>query len=87
MELWLYYLLFGIFFVVMMRFGCGGHVMGGRGHQHHASDRSPGEVPFNSHPDVANVGPLAATAPALQQGAMAARPIASPNGTTQGAMT
>ena len=78
MEPWLYYLLFGIFFVVLMRFGCGSHVMGGHGRSVHASDRPHGREPFDPKADVTNDGPIASTAPALQQGAMAARPIASP---------
>ena len=76
MEPWLYYLLFGIFFVVMMRFGCGGHVMGGRGHHHHPADRAPGRESINSNADSANVGLIASAEPALQQGRLAARPIA-----------
>ena len=78
MEPWLYYLLFGIFFVVMMRFGCGSHVMGGHGRHHHSSDRSPGREPSNPGADVANPGPVASAGPALLQGGMAARPIAPP---------
>ena len=78
MEPWLYYLLFGIFFVVMMRFGCGNHVMGGHGRSHHASDRPPGEEPFDPKAEVANDGPIASAGPALLQGVMAARPIAPP---------
>ena len=42
MEPWLYYLLFGIFFVVMMRFGCGSHVMGSHGRHRHVSGREAG---------------------------------------------
>ena len=76
MEPWLYYLLFGIFFVVMMRFGCGGHVMGGHGHHHHAADQAPGRAPVNPDADGANVGPIASAEPALQQGRLAPRPIA-----------
>ena len=78
MEPWLYYLLFGIFFVVMMRFGCGSHVMGGHGRHDHTSDRAPGGEPNNSGASVADPRPFASAAPALQQGAMAARPIAPP---------
>ena len=78
MEPWLYYLLFGIFFVVMMRFGCGSHVMGGHGRHDHTSDRSPGAEPSNPDANVAKPGPITLAAPALQQGAMAARPIAPP---------
>ena len=78
MEPWLYYLLFGIFFMVMIRFGCGSHVMGGHGRQHNASGRSPGAEPSNPDANVAKPGPIVSAAPVLQQGAMAARPIASP---------
>ena len=34
MPTYLYFLLWGVFFLVMMRFGCGAHIMGhGHGHQ------------------------------------------------------
>lgn len=33
MPTYLYFLLWGVFFLIMMRFGCGAHVMG-HGHGH-----------------------------------------------------
>ena len=78
MEPWLYYLLFGIFFIVMMRFGCGSHVMGGHGRHGHASDRAPGAVLNDKYANVAKPRPRIPAAPALKEGAMALRPIAPP---------
>ena len=35
MPTYLYFLLWGAFFFMMMRFGCGAHIMGhGHGHRH-----------------------------------------------------
>ena len=78
MEPWLYYLLFGIFFIVMMRFGCGGHVMGGHGRHGHASDRAPGAELNDKDANVAKLRPTIPAAPALTEGSMALRPIAPP---------
>lgn len=36
MPTYLYFLLWGVFFFVMMRFGCGAHIMG-HGHRHGAN--------------------------------------------------
>ena len=78
MEPWLYYLLFGIFFIVMMRFGCGSHVMGGHGRHGHASDRAPGAEVDDKAANAAKRRPTIPAASALTEGAMALRPIAPP---------
>ena len=78
MEPWLYYLLFGIFFIVMMRFGCGNHVMGGHGRHGHASDRAPGAEVDDKAANGAKRRPTMPAASALTEGAMALRPIAPP---------
>ncbi len=48
MPTYLYFLLWGAFFFVMMRFGCGAHIMG-HGHRHSAS--KPDDVKSNSTPN------------------------------------
>ena len=78
MEPCLCYLLFGIFFVLMMRFGCAGHVMGGHGCHGHASDRAAGAELNDKDVTAAKARPTLPAAPALMQGAMAARPVAPP---------
>ena len=45
----LYFLFMGGLFFVMMRFGCGSHVMG-HGHRLGTSDQTPGSVPISSGP-------------------------------------
>ena len=40
MPTYLYFLLWGAFFFIMMRFGCGAHVMG-HGHEHHDVGDTP----------------------------------------------
>ena len=78
MEPWLYYLLFGIFFIAMMRFGCGGHVMGGHGRHGHASDRDAGAELNDKDANIAKPRPTIPATTALKQGAMALRPVAPP---------
>ena len=40
MPTYLYFLLWGALFFVLMRFGCGVHIMGG-GHRHGGNDEEP----------------------------------------------
>ena len=59
MPTYLYFLLWGAFFFMMMRFGCGAHIMGhGHGHRHgeNKSDdaSSNGEPNFPSSTEVKN---------------------------------
>lgn len=49
MPTYLYFLLWGVFFVVMMRFGCGAHVMG-HGHGHHRDGHQPDGAPLGRDP-------------------------------------
>ena len=42
MPTYLYFLLWGVFFLVMMRFGCGAHIMG-HGHGHRGN--KPNDIP------------------------------------------
>ena len=50
MPTYLYFLLWGAFFFVMMRFGCGAHIMGhGHGHRHGAN--KPDEASSSSDPN------------------------------------
>jgi YHS domain-containing protein len=39
-----YFLIWGAFIFLMMRFGCGAHVMG-HGHGHHHNNENPGALP------------------------------------------
>ena len=45
MPTYLYFLLWGAFFLVMMRFGCGAHIMG-HGHRHGGNE--PEGAPLSS---------------------------------------
>ena len=59
MLTYLYFLLWGAFFFIMMRFGCGAHIMGhGHGHQHGGNkpdDSSPiGDRDFPRSTEVKN---------------------------------
>ena len=58
MPTWLYFLLWGAFFFMMMRFGCGAHIMGhGHGHRHgenKSNDASSGDPNFPSGTEVKN---------------------------------
>jgi YHS domain-containing protein len=43
MQPWVYFLLIAAFFFLMMRGGCGSHVMG-HGHHHHDGDQPTGPI-------------------------------------------
>ena len=45
MQTLIYFLIWGAFFFVMMRFGCGAHVMG-HGHGHRRSGETPEAMPL-----------------------------------------
>jgi len=51
MQPWLYFLIIGVVFFLMMRGGCGGHVMG-HGHHRHRDEAQPpgppGSVPMSA---------------------------------------
>ena len=51
MPTYLYFLLWGAFFFVMMRFGCGAHIMG-HGHGHRHSGNKPDDASSNADPNV-----------------------------------
>ena len=59
MPTYLYFLLWGAFFFVMMRFGCGAHIMG-HGHGHRRGGSKPDDAPpvgdpkFTSSTEVKN---------------------------------
>ena len=78
MEPWLYFLLFGMVFIVMLRFGCCSHVMGGHGRHGHASDRDADAELNGKDADVAKPRPTIPATTALNQGAMSVRPVAPP---------
>ena len=50
MPTYLYFLLWGAFFFVMMRFGCGAHIMG-HGHGHRHGGNKPDDVSSNGDPN------------------------------------
>ena len=52
MPTYLYFLLWGAFFFMMMRFGCGAHIMG-HGHGHRHDGNKPDEASSNDAPDSA----------------------------------
>lgn len=47
MPIYLYFLLWGAFFFVMMRFGCGAHIMG---HGHRRGSNTSDSAPMSSNP-------------------------------------
>ena len=47
MPTYLYFLLWGAFFFMMMRFGCGAHIMG-HGHGHCHGENKPDDASSNS---------------------------------------
>ena len=51
MPTYLYFLLWGAFFFVMMRFGCGAHIMG-HGHGHRHSGNKPDDAPPFGDPNL-----------------------------------
>ena len=50
MPTYLYFLLWGAFFFMMMRFGCGAHIMG-HGHDHRHGENKPDDVSANGDPN------------------------------------
>ena len=50
MPTYLYFLLWGAFFFMMMRFGCGAHVMG-HGHGHRHDGNKPDDATSNGDPN------------------------------------
>lgn len=50
MPTYLYFLLWGAFFFMMMRFGCGAHIMG-HGHGHHHDANKPDDTASNGDPN------------------------------------
>ena len=50
MPTYLYFLLWGVFFFMMMRFGCGAHIMG-HGHGHRHDGRKPDDAASSSDPN------------------------------------
>ena len=50
MPTYLYFLLWGAFFFMMMRFGCGAHIMG-HGHGHRHGENKPDDAASNSDPN------------------------------------
>ena len=57
MSTLVYFLIWGGFFFVMMRFGCGAHIMGhGKGHRHgDENQNSPKTVALNDTPSSRNM--------------------------------
>lgn len=47
MPTYIYFLLWGVFFFVMMRFGCGAHIMG-HGHGHRRDGDQPDSAPLRN---------------------------------------
>ena len=57
MPTYLYFLLWGAFFFVMMRFGCGAHIMG-HGHGHgHSSEKPDGSSSNDTAKTAASMEP------------------------------
>lgn len=54
----LYFAVFAGLFFVMMRFGCGAHVMGHGGHSHHGEDGAPDEGHRRWAPPETDVDPV-----------------------------
>ena len=50
MPTYLYFLLWGVFFFVMMRYGCGAHIMG-HGHGHRHGGNKPDDASSSSDPN------------------------------------
>ena len=50
MPTYLYFLLWGAFFFMMMRFGCGAHIMG-HGHGHRRDGNKPDDASSNGDPN------------------------------------
>ena len=50
MPTYLYFLLWGAFFFMMMRFGCGAHIMG-HGHRHRHGENKPDDASSNGDPN------------------------------------
>ena len=50
MPTYLYFLLWGAFFFMMMRFGCGAHIMG-HGHGHRHGGTKPDDATSNDDPN------------------------------------
>ena len=50
MPTYLYFLLWGAFFFMMMRFGCGAHIMG-HGHGHRHGEHKPDDASSSSDPN------------------------------------
>ena len=50
MPTYLYFLLWGAFFFMMMRFGCGAHIMG-HGHGHRHGENKPDDASSSSDPN------------------------------------
>ena len=50
MPTYLYFLLWGAFFFMMMRFGCGAHIMGD-GHGHRQDANKPDDTTSNGDPN------------------------------------
>lgn len=50
MPTYLYFLLWGAFFFMMMRFGCGAHIMG-HGHGHRHGGNKPDDASSNGDPN------------------------------------
>ena len=50
MPTYLYFLLWGAFFFMMMRFGCGAHIMG-HGHGHRHDGNKPDDTTSNDDPN------------------------------------
>ena len=51
MPTYLYFLLWGAFFFMMMRFGCGAHIMG-HGHGHRHGGTKPDDPTSNGDPNL-----------------------------------
>ena len=52
MPTYLYFLLWGVFFFMMMRFGCGAHIMGhGHGHGHRHGENEPDDASSSDDPN------------------------------------
>lgn len=54
----LYFALFAGFFFLMMRIGCGSHVMGHGGHSHHGEEGLSGEPHQRSAPPETDIDPV-----------------------------
>ena len=52
MPTYLYFLLWGVFFFLMMRFGCGAHIMG-HGYGHRRGGSRPNDATSNGDPNSA----------------------------------